>query len=55
MAAIEHRSFEEPEDDRFPSDEMTSKLKPLPSMLKYAFLDHHSANRVIISSQLDHD
>ena len=55
MAAIDDRSFEEPEDDPFPSSETTPKLKPLPSILKYVFLDHHSANPVIISSQLDHD
>ena len=55
MAIIEDRSFEEPEDDPFPSGEMAPELKPLPSTLKYAFLDHHSANPVIISSQLDHD
>ena len=54
-AAIEDRSIEEPEDDPFPSGEMSPELKPLPSTLKYAFLDHHSANPVIISSQLDHD
>ena len=55
MAAIEDRSFHEPEDDPFPSGETAPELKPLPSMLKYAFLDHHSANPVIISLQLDHD
>ena len=55
MVAIEDRSFEEPEDDPFPSGETTPELKPLPSTQKYAFLDHHSANPVIISSQLDHD
>ena len=55
MAAIEDRSFEEPEDDPFPSGETAPELKPLPSMLKYAFLDNHSANPVIISSQLDQD
>ena len=55
MAAIEDRSFEEPEDDPFPSGETAPELKPLPSTLKYVFLDHHSANPVIISSQLDHD
>ena len=55
MAAIEDRSFEEPEDDLFPSGEMAPELKPLPFTLKYAFLDHHSTNPVIISSQLDHD
>ena len=52
MAAIEDRSFE---DDPFPSNEMTPELKLLPSTLKYAFLDHHCANPVIISSQLDQD
>ena len=30
-AATEDESFEEPEDDRFPSGETTPKLKPLPS------------------------
>ena len=55
MAAIEDRSFEEPEDDPFPSDETAPELKPLPSTLKYVFLDHHCANPVIISSQLDQD
>ena len=44
MAAIEDESFEAPEDDPFPSSEMTPELKPLPSTLKYAFLDHHCAN-----------
>ena len=52
MVAIEDRSFEEPEDDPFPSGETSPELKPLPSTLKYAFLDHHCANPVIISSQL---
>ena len=55
MAAIEDRSFEEPEDDPFPFGETAPKLKPLPSTLKYAFLDHHIANLVIVSSQLDHE
>ena len=55
MAAIEDRSFEEPEDDPFPSGETAPELKLLPSTLKYVFLDHHCANHVIISSQLDHD
>ena len=50
MAAIEDRSFEELEDDPFPSGEMAPELKPLPSTLKYAFLDHHSANPIIIPS-----
>ena len=55
MAAIEDRSFEEPEDDPFHSDETAPELKPLPFMLKYAFHYHHCGNPVIISSQLDHD
>ena len=55
MAAIEDESFEEPEDDPFPSDETAPEIKPLLSTLKYAFLDHHRANPVIISSQLDQD
>ena len=55
MAAIEDGSFEEPEDDLFPSSETAPELKPLPSTLKYAFLDHHCANPIIISSQLDQD
>ena len=55
MAAIEDRSFEEPDDDPFPSGETAPKLKPLPSTLKYSFIDHHCANLVIISSQLDQD
>ena len=55
MVAIEDMSFEEPEDDPFPSGETAPELKPLPSMLKYAFLDHHYANHVIISMQLDQD
>ena len=55
MLAIEDESFEEPEDDPFPSSETAPELKPLPSTLKYAFLDHHCANPVIISWHLDHD
>ena len=55
MVAVEDGSFEEPKDDPFPSSEMTPELKPLPSTLKYDFLDHHCANTVIISSQLDQD
>ena len=55
MAAIEDTSFEELEDDPFPSGETAHELKPLSSMLKYAFLDHHCANPIIISSQLDQD
>ena len=55
MAAIEDESFEEPEDDPFPSSEMAREQKLLPSTLKYPFLDHHCANPVFISSQLDQD
>ena len=55
MAAIEDKSFEETEDYPFPSDKTAPELKPLPSTLKYTFLDHLSANPVIISSQLDHE
>ena len=55
MAAIEDESFEELEDDPFPSSETAAELKPLPFTLKYTFLDHHCANMVIISSQLDQD
>ena len=55
MAAIEDMSFEEPEDDPFPSGETAPELKLLPSTLKYDFLDHHRTNPVIISSQLDQD
>ena len=55
MVAIEDRSFEELEDDPFPFGEMAPELKLLLSMLKYAFLDHHCANPIIISSQLNQD
>ena len=50
MAAIEDASFEEPKNDPFPSNKMTPELKPSPSTLKYAFLDHQCANPMIISS-----
>ena len=53
MAAIEDSIFEEPEDDPFPFGETAPELKPLPSTLKYAFLDHNCANPVIISLHLD--
>ena len=55
MAAIEEENFEEHEDDPFPSGEMALDLKSLPFTLKYAFLNHHCANPVIISSQLHQD
>ena len=50
MAAIEDESFKELEDDPFLSNEMAPELKPLPSTLKYVFIDHHCVNPVIISS-----
>ena len=34
MAVIDDRSFEEPNDDRFPSGKTSPELKPLPSTLK---------------------
>ena len=37
---IEDESFEEPEDNPFPSNETVLELKPSPSTLKYVFLDH---------------
>ena len=55
MASIEDESFEDLEDDPFPSSKMAPELKPLLSTLKYVFLNHHCANPVIISSQLDQD
>ena len=47
MAAIEDESFENPEDDPFPCSETAPELKPLPSTLKYVFLDHHCANLLL--------
>ena len=38
MAAIEDRSFEEPEDDPFPCGETAPEQKMRPSTLKYDFL-----------------
>ena len=55
MAVIEDGSFEELEDNPFSFSETAPNLKLLPFTLKYAFLDHHCANQVIISSQLDQD
>ena len=49
MVAIEDGSIEEPEDDPFASNETTPEVKPLPSTLKYAFLDHKFAIPMIIS------
>ena len=42
---IEDGSIEELEDDPFPSSETTLELKPLPSILKYAFLDHQRVKK----------
>ena len=55
MAFIEDGSIKESEDDPFPSSETALELKPLPSTLKYAFLDHQQAKPMIISSQLEKD
>ena len=55
MTFIEDESIDEPEDDPFPSSETAPELKPLPSTLKYVFLDHYHAKLVIISSQLEED
>ena len=41
---------EKAEFKELPLDESTKELKPLPSTLKYAFLDSQQAKRVIISS-----
>ena len=38
-----------------PLDEPTGELKPLPSTLKYAFLDSKQVKQVIISSQLNEE
>ena len=53
MIFIKDESIEELDDDAFPSSESTPELKPLPSTLKYAFLEHQHAKRMIISSQLE--
>ena len=55
MAFIEDESIEGPEDNPFPSSEMTPELKPLLSTLKYAFLDHQHAKPVNIYSQIEKD
>ena len=51
MAFIKDGSTEELEDDPFSSSETAPKLKPLPSTLKYVFLDHQCTKPVIMSSQ----
>ena len=50
MTVNEGADFEE-----LPLDEPTAELKPLPSTLKYAFLDSQQVKPVIISSQLDEE
>ena len=47
MAINEEVDFEE-----LPLDKPTLELKPLPSTLKYDFLNTHQAKQVIISSEL---
>ena len=55
MAFIEDESIEEPKDNPFPSSEMALELKPLPSTLNYAFLDHQHCKPMIIYLQLEED
>ena len=50
MTVNEGADFEE-----LPLDEPTGELKPLPSTLKYAFLDSQQVKPVIISPQLDEE
>ena len=50
MTVNEGADFEE-----LPLDEPTRELKPLPSTLKYAFLDSQQVKPVIISSQLNEE
>ena len=50
MTVNEGADFEE-----LPLDEPTGELKPLPSTLKYAFLDFQLVEPVIISSQLNEE
>ena len=53
MELIPDESIEECEDDPFSSSETAPELKPLPSTLKYAFLDHQHAEPVIIMAVYD--
>ena len=46
---------EEADFKELPLDELTGELKPLPSTLKYAFLDSQQVKPVIISSQLNEE
>ena len=55
MTFIKDESIEEPDDDAFPSSETSPEIKPLPSTLKYAFLEHQHTKPMIISSQLEKD
>ena len=41
--------------EELPLDEPTGELKPLPSTLKYAFLDSQQVKPAIISSQLNEE
>ena len=46
---------EEADFKELPLDEPIEEVKPLPSTLKYAFLDSHQTKSVIISSQLNEE
>ena len=46
---------EEADFKELPLDELTEELKPLPSTLKYAFLDSQQEKLVIIPSQLNEE
>ena len=46
---------EEADFKELPLDEPTGELKPLPSILKYAFLDSQHVKLVIISSHLNEE
>ena len=50
MTVYDGADFEE-----LPLDEPTGELKPLPSTLKYTFLDSHQVKPVIISSQINEE
>ena len=50
MTVNDEANFEE-----LPLDDLTGELKPLPSTLKYAFLDSQQVKPVIISSQLNEE
>ena len=46
---------EEADFKELPLDEPAKELKPLPSILKYAFLDSQQAKPVIISSKINEE